>query len=97
MPDGIIYIARNNSNPENHYKIGKSYKADPTDRMRELTSETTNYEGEYQAAGYVLVSDVDNCERIIHKSLSGYRIHQRREFFNIYLNEAIKFIRSSLS
>ena len=96
MPDGIIYIARNNSNPENHYKIGKSYKADPIHRMRELTSETTNYEGEYQATGYVLVSDVDNCERIIHKSLSSNRIHQRREFFNIHLNEAIKSIRSIL-
>ena len=59
MPDGIIYIARNNSNPENHYKIGKSYRIDPVHRMRELTSETTNYEDEFISLGHVIVNNVD--------------------------------------
>ena len=97
MPDGIIYIARNNSNPENHYKIGKSYRIDPVHRMRELTSETTNYEDEFISLGHAIVSNVDECEIKIHENLSNYRINPRREFFNIKLNEAAKLIRASLN
>jgi|TARA_B110000967_G_C18784699_1_gene510134 hypothetical protein len=93
MPRGIIYIARNNYNTQNHYKIGKSERADPTHRMRELSSDSTNYEGEFEHKGYVLVDDVDVCEKIVHENLQRVRINQRREFFNIDLNEAIKIIR----
>ncbi len=96
MPNGIIYIARNNSNPPNHYKIGKSDRADPTLRMRELTSDTTNYQGEFYSKGYVLVSEVDECERLVHETLSYARINDRREFFNINLDEATKIIRQTL-
>ena len=93
MPDGIIYIARNNSNPENHYKIGKSSRLDPSYRMRELSSETTNYEEEFVSLGHVIVSDVDECEIAVHNNLSSKRINPRREFFNIEINEAIQSIR----
>ena len=96
MPNGIIYIARNNSNPSNHYKIGKSDRVDPAHRMRELTAETTNYDGEFISQGYVVVSDVDECERLVHQNLSNERINQRREFFNISLDKAIKAIRITL-
>ena len=89
MPNGIIYIARNNSLPLNHYKIGKSDRADPTQRMRELTSDTTNYQGEFFAKGYVLVSEVDECERLVHDTLNHVRINERREFFEIDLAKAI--------
>lgn len=96
MPNGIIYIARNNSNPSNHYKIGKSDRADPALRMRELTSDTTNYQGEFYSKGYVLVSEVDECERLVHETLNYARINNRREFFDINLDEAIKIIRQTL-
>ena len=96
MPNGIIYIARNNSNPPNHYKIGKSDRADPTLRMRELTSDTTNYQGEFYSNGYVLVSEVDECERLVHETMNYARINDRREFFDINLDEAIKIIRQTL-
>ena len=96
MPNGIIYIARNNTNPPNHYKIGKSDRADPIQRMRELTSDTTNYRGEFFSEGYVLVSEVDECERLVHETLSYTRINDRREFFDINLGEAIKVIRQTL-
>ena len=93
---GIIYIARNNNNPTNHYKIGKSDRADPAQRMRELNSDTTNYQGEFFSEGYILVSEVDECERLIHETLSYARINDRREFFDINLDEAIKIIRQTL-
>lgn len=96
MPMGIIYIARNNNNPTNHYKIGKSDRADPAQRMRELNSDTTNYQGEFFSKGYILVSEVDECERLIHETLSYARINDRREFFDINLDEAIKIIRQTL-
>ena len=96
MPNGIIYIARNNTNPPNHYKIGKSDRADPIQRMRELTSDTTNYRGEFFSEGYVLVSEVDECERLVHETLNYTRINDRREFFDINLGEAIKVIRQTL-
>ena len=96
MPDGIIYIARNDSNPTDHYKIGKSDRADPSYRMRELTSDTTNYQGEFLSKGYVLVSEVDECERLVHQILDDVRINDRREFFEIILSEAIKVIRQTL-
>ena len=96
MPNGIIYIARNDSNPTDHYKIGKSDRADPCYRMRELTSDTTNYQGEFLSKGYVLVSEVDECERLVHRILDNVRINDRREFFEINLSEAIKVIRQTL-
>ena len=96
MPNGIIYIARNNSNTLDHYKIGKSDRADPTQRMRELTSDTTNYQGEFYSKGYVLVSEVDECEKLVHETLSFARINDRREFFDINLDKAIKIIRQTL-
>jgi len=96
MPNGIIYIARNDSNPTDHYKIGKSDRADPSYRMRELTSDTTNYQGEFLSKGYVLVSEVDECERLVHQTLDDVRINDRREFFEINLSEAIKVIRQTL-
>lgn len=84
MSTGIIYIARNDeSDEENHYKIGKSYKSDPQHRMKELTSDSTNYIGQYVCKGYVLVDDVDKCEKIIHNSLNKFRINPNREFFNV--------------
>lgn len=97
MPNGIIYIARNDSNPTDHYKIGKSDRADPSYRMRELTSDTTNYQGEFLSKGYVLVSEVNECERLVHQILDDVRINDRREFFEINLSEAIKVIRQTLS
>ena len=42
MTVGIIYIARNDMRDSaDHYKIGKSYKADPKIRMKELNEDTT--------------------------------------------------------
>tara|TARA_B100000963_G_scaffold272899_1_gene241077 strand:+ start:136 stop:1029 length:894 start_codon:yes stop_codon:yes gene_type:complete len=97
MTNGIIYIARNDiADPPNHYKIGKSTTADPEERMRELNAASVNYQGEYVCLGYVLVNDVDKCERKIHKLFSNHRINNRREFFNIDIRKIITRIRIDL-
>lgn len=93
MTTGIIYIAQNKeTNLFNEYKIGKSDKADPSHRMRELTSETTNYKGEYKCLGYALVKDVDQSEILVHDCLSKYRINSKREFFRGELNFIVEAI-----
>ena len=82
MPKGCIYVARNDDiNPPNLYKIGKTEFAEPHKRMKELTNETTNWNGEFEAKAWVLVEDVDKCERIIHRELSSSRVRRNREFF----------------
>jgi hypothetical protein len=93
MTKGIIYIAQNKeANLPNEYKIGKSDKADPSHRMRELTSETTNYKGEYKCIGHALVQDVDQCEILVHDYLSKLRINRKREFFCGDLNLIVEAI-----
>ena len=53
MTVGIIYIARNDMRDSaDHYKIGKSYKADPKIRMKELNEDTTLYIGEFVCKGH---------------------------------------------
>lgn len=81
MPDGIIYIARNEENPKNRYKVGKSDRVDPTHRMKELTDETSNI-GEFKCEGYVVVDQVNECEKVIHSILNDYRTVPNREFFD---------------
>ena len=98
MPDGCIYIARNDeSDPVNHYKVGKTYNASPERRMQQLSSETTNYRGIYLAKGYVLVNDVDECELKIHRHLNEYRINPNREYFNLHVDEISKAIKTELA
>lgn len=93
MTKGIIYIAQNKeANLPNEYKIGKSDKADPSHRMRELTSETTNYKGEYKCIGHALVKDVDQSEILVHDYLSKFRINSKREFFCGDLNFIVEAI-----
>ena len=97
MARGIIYIARNDiADPLHHYKIGKSTRADPEERMRELNAVSVNYQGKYVCLGYVLVNNVDECERKIHKLFLNHRINNRREFFNIDKRKVFTRIRVDL-
>ena len=94
MSRGVIYIARNDElTPGNHFKVGLSRYAEPEERMKSLSQETTNYVGKVVCKGYVLVQEVESCERQIHASLEEYRI-QRSEYFDFPLLEIVKTIRN---
>ena len=80
-----------------HYKIGKSYKADPKIRMKELNEDTTLYIGEFVCKGHLLVNDVDECERIMHQKFQDKRINNRREFFKVRIEQIVTEMRDSLS
>ena len=98
MPDGCIYVARNNViNPPNLYKIGKTEFTSPERRMNELSNETTNWDGKFEALAWVQVEDVDKCEKIIHQELSNKRVRRNREFFFEDFNSIIEKIRIHLN
>ena len=94
MSRGVIYIARNDElTPGNHFKVGLSRYAEPEERMKSLSQETTNYVGKVVCKGYVLVEEVESCERQIHASLEEYRF-QGSEYFDCPLLEIVKTIRN---
>jgi len=99
MPDGgCIYVARNDEiNPPNLYKIGKTEFFSPTRRMKELSNETTNWNGEYHAVAWVQVDDVSRCEKIMHRVLADKRVRRNREFFFEDINEIIEKIKIYLN
>lgn len=98
MARGCIYIARNDQiNPPNLYKVGKTEFAEPKRRMKDLSNETTNWDGKYEAKAWVFVEDVDKCEKIIHHELKDYRVNKNREFFLREFNDILDSVRISLN
>ena len=90
---GVIYIARNSIDGDEVYKVGKTQRT-VEERMRELTSETSNL-GEYKAIGFVVVNDIDQAEKECHLRLRNYRIQPNREFFKIPLSTLVDAIRAA--
>ena len=92
MAYGVVYIARNDSDPDKVFKIGKTTKS-VEERMKELTSDTSNV-GKYEQVGYVVVNDIDFVEKEVFKKLADYRVQPNREFFKCNLSEIISAIRN---
>lgn len=87
---GFIYVLSNPSLPS--LKIGQT-KADPSERVKELTSSTsipTPFVIEY----YAYVEDYAKKEREIHEYLDEFRVNKKREFFDIEVPPAISVIES---
>ena len=98
MARGCIYVARNDQiNPPNLYKVGKTEFAEPKRRMKDLSNETTNWDGKYEAKAWVFVEDVDKCEKIIHHELKDYRVNRNREFFLREFNDILHSVRICLN
>lgn len=72
MNYGAIYVAHNDRDGDNIFKVGKTVRA-VSHRMRELTSATSNI-GEYKAIAFFVVDDVDGAERACHRRLQKYRV-----------------------
>jgi len=87
---GFIYVLSNPSLPS--LKIGQT-KADPSERVKELTSSTsipTPFIIEY----YAYVDDYAHKEREIHGYFDDHRVNKKREFFDIDVITAISVIES---
>lgn len=84
---GFVYILSNPSMP-NIVKIGSTERT-IKERISELSSVTslpTPFEVEY----YLLVEDPIYFEKYIHEELKDYRVNEKREFFKISVEDAIK-------
>jgi hypothetical protein len=88
---GLIYIARNETDAPNVYKVGKTNRS-IEERMDELSGATSNL-GKYEAVGYVIVTDIDSAEREIHQRLHYGRVQKNREFFESELSHIVTVIR----
>ena len=77
---GLIYCLRNPSMP-GLYKIGRTTKSINT-RLQQL-SQPTGVPTPFKLDSVQWVTDQVEAERVIHQVLSKYRLHNRREFFQL--------------
>lgn len=88
--EGYIYIMRNASHDIDLFKIGLTTRDSKT-RAREL-SKSTGTPDKFLVAQDWKVSDCFKAEKIIHERLDKYKINNRREFFKLDYQLAIKTI-----
>lgn len=89
--EGYVYVATNPSMP-NMVKIGRTTRHDPQSRITALftTSVPLPFELEYAAA---IVDDPVGVERALHQAFAPYRLHPRREFFEVDAYQVIAILR----
>lgn len=94
---GHVYIISNiGSFGENVYKIGMTRRLEPEDRVKELSGASVPFPFDIHALIYS--EDAPGLENLLHKNFSDKRmnlINQRREFFEISLDEVEKFIKEN--
>lgn len=91
---GYVYIISNiGSFGENIYKIGMTRRLEPEDRVRELSGASVPFPFDIHAMIYT--ENAPALENLLHKNFNNKRvnlINQRREFFNVSLDEIEEFI-----
>jgi T5orf172 domain len=88
---GYIYILHNPSLRDESLKIGKTTR-NPYTRAKELSRET-GVAQEYVVAYQRWVMNPNHAEAKIHTYLDRYRINNKREFFGLPLEDAIRAVR----
>jgi len=85
----IVYVLQNDLHP-GLLKIGYTSR-DIGDRIREING-ATGVIGEYKVIYECKTHNGQQLERAVHRELSPYRVHSKKEHFNLSLNKAIKVI-----
>ena len=88
---GYIYVLHNPSLWDDYLKIGLT-KRTPAIRAKELSART-GVAQEYVVAYWRHVMDTADAESAIHKYLGSCRVNERREFFRLPLEDAIRAVR----
>ena len=86
---GIAYIAQNDQQPPNVYKIGGSSR-DVVERMQELSNETAAY-GTFEAKAGFPVTDLERAESLCQFQLDEYR--DEKKIFKAPYNEILEVVR----
>lgn len=94
---GYVYIISNvGSFGENVYKIGMTRRLDPQDRIDELGDASVPFNFDIHAM--IFSDDAPALENALHKAFENKKvnmINQRREFFNVTLEEIEKVVRDN--
>lgn len=94
MNPGYIYILQNPSLAESHLKIGRTER-DPDERAAEI-SRATGVPTPFEVVWWSESVDCHLAESILHHDLAPYRTMTTREFFDIELDDAIRFARRAV-
>ena len=87
---GHVYILVNPAFHPNYIKIGRTEKT-PEERAEEL-SKSTSVPVPFEVAHSKLFNNCVDIERIVHKKFEKKRVRQEREFFNMEIHDAVKYI-----
>lgn len=92
---GYVYIISNiGAFGENVYKIGMTRRLDPQDRVDELGDASVPFRFDVHAM--IFTEDAPKLEKALHKAFDDRKvnmINQRREFFNVSLDEIKKVVK----
>ena len=94
---GYVYIISNiGSFGENVYKIGMTKRLEPMDRVKELGDASVPFIFDVHAM--IFSEDAPNLENALHTHFNNRRlnlINQRKEFFNVSLEEIEKVVKEN--
>lgn len=97
MKAGYVYIISNiGSFGENVYKIGMTRRLDPQERVDELGDASVPFKFDVHAM--IFSDDAPKLEAALHKAFEDKKVNmvnQRREFFNVTLDEIKEVIRKN--
>ncbi|BAD56907.1 GIY-YIG nuclease family protein [Nocardia farcinica] len=86
---GVVYVLMNRAMP-GYMKIGKTIKTSD-ERARQLSG-ATGVPEDFEIVFDIVVSDVDQVEKLAHKKLDYARTNKRREFFRVDIRAAIQTV-----
>lgn len=94
---GYVYIISNiGAFGENVYKIGMTRRLDPQDRVDELGDASVPFNFDVHAI--IFTEDAPRLENALHKAFENKKlnmINQRREFFNVTLEEIEEVVKAN--
>lgn len=97
MRAGYVYVISNiGSFGENIYKIGMTRRLNPQDRVDELGDASVPFQFDVHAM--IFSDDAPALEAALHKAFENKKlnmVNQRREFFNVSLDEIKKVIKEN--
>ena len=94
---GYVYIISNiGSFGEDIYKIGMTRRLEPTDRVDELGDASVPFN--FDTHAMIFSDDAPSLENALHKAFEARKVNmvnQRREFFNVTLDEIEEVVRKN--
>jgi ribosomal protein L7/L12 len=94
---GYVYIISNiGSFGENIYKIGMTRRLEPEERIQELSDASVPFNFDIHAM--IFTEDAPKLENALHKAFELKKINMinnRREFFNVTLDEIKNIVKSN--